>query len=107
MKIGVIITTNDIEKSWNAFRYMNAALEMGHDVTAFLMNGGVECEFMDHEFFNISDQIDKFTASNGKLYTCGTCLQFRKLHDKSKRAEISTMLKAVKMTEENDKVLTF
>lgn len=107
MKIGVIITTNEIEKSWNALRYMNAALEMGHQVTAFLMNGAVECEFMDHEFFNVSEQIDKFVNNGGKLYICGTCLQFRKLHDKVKRAEISTMLKAVQMTEENDKVLTF
>lgn len=107
MKIGVIITSNEIEKSWNAFRYMNAALEMGHTVTVFLMNSGVECEFMDHEFFNISEQIDRFIENSGKMYSCGTCLQFRKLHERSQRAEIVTMLKAVKMTEENDQLLTF
>lgn len=107
MKIGVIISTNEVEKAWNAFRYMNSALEMGHEVTAFLMNEGVECEFMDHEFFNISDQIDRFIEHKGKLFSCGTCLQFRKLHEKVKRTEITTMLKAVKMTEENDQVLTF
>lgn len=107
MKIGVIITTNDMEKAWNTFRYMNAALGMGHEVTAFLMNSGVECEFMDHEFFNLSDQVDQFIAHNGKLYSCGTCLQFRKLHDRVQRSEITTMLTAVKMTEDNDQVLTF
>lgn len=107
MKIGVIITSNDIEKSWNAFRYMNVALEMGHDVTAFLMNSGVECAFIDHEFFNIAEQLNLFIQNNGKLFSCGTCLQFRKLHEKPQKAEITTMIKAVKMTEENDKILTF
>ena len=107
MKIGVIITTSEFEKSWNAFRYMNAALGMGHEVTAFLMNDGVECEFIDHEFFNIQEQINLFIANNGQLFSCGTCLQFRKLHDQVKKSEITTMIKAVSMTEENDKILTF
>lgn len=107
MKIGVIITTNEVEKAWNAFRYMNTALEMDHEVTTFLMSAGVECEFMDHEFFNVSDQIDRFIENKGKIFSCSTCLQFRKLHDRAQRTEITTMLKAVKMTEENDQVLTF
>lgn len=107
MKIGVLITTNDIEKSWNAFRYMNAALEMGHEVTALLMNSGVECEFIEHEFFNISEQMHNFVQNKGQLFSCGTCLQFRKLRDKVRLSEITTIIKAVKMTEENDKMITF
>lgn len=107
MKIGVIITTNEIEKSWNAVRYMNTALESGHEVTAFLMNAGVECEFMDHEFFNLSHQLDVFLEKGGKLYSCGTCLQFRKLMERSTRSEITTMITPVQMTVENDRILTF
>ncbi len=107
MKIGVLITTNDIEKSWNAFRYMNVALEMGHEVTALMMDAGVECEFMEHEFFNISEQIKNFVQNNGQLFSCGTCLQFRKLREKVHISEVTTMIKAVKMTEENDKMITF
>ncbi len=107
MKIAVIITSNEFEKSWNALRYMNTALNMGHDVTGFLMNGGVEVEFMDHETFNIQEQLNKFIDEGGKLLSCGTCLQFRKIHDKVKKSEVANLMDCVKLTEDSDKVLTF
>ncbi|MBS7817830.1 hypothetical protein B9T11_00695 [Wohlfahrtiimonas chitiniclastica] len=107
MKIGVFITSNDTEKAWNAIRYMNVALEMGHSVTAFLMNSGVEVEFMDHELFDIQAQWQKYAELGGKLYSCGTCLQFRKRRDDAQLSTVTTMIEAVKITEESDKVLTF
>lgn len=107
MKIGVVITSNDVEKSWNALRFMNVALESGHEVSAFLMNGGVECEFMDHELFNIAHHLNIYLEKGGKLFSCGTCLQFRKLNEKPLKSEMVTMIKLLEITEESDKLLTF
>ena len=40
MKLGIIIETNDPEKTWNATRFANASLKRGHSVKIFLMGAG-------------------------------------------------------------------
>lgn len=44
MKIGIIIETNEPETAWNAVRFDNAALNIGHQVKIFLISAGVEIE---------------------------------------------------------------
>lgn len=42
MKIGIVLSTNDPEEVWNAFRFANMALKANHAVKVFLVNEGVE-----------------------------------------------------------------
>jgi hypothetical protein len=53
MKIGLVISTNEPELAWNAFRYGVKAIENKHSVKAFLLGKGVECEEIDDDKFNV------------------------------------------------------
>jgi uncharacterized protein involved in oxidation of intracellular sulfur len=62
MKLSIVIATNDVETSWNAFRYANFALEQKDEVKIFLMGKGVEYEKLSTEKFNTIKQAEKFLA---------------------------------------------
>ncbi|KKP62069.1 MAG: DsrE family protein [Candidatus Roizmanbacteria bacterium GW2011_GWC2_34_23] len=104
MKIGIIISQNNPETVWNAFRLANFSLNKNHTVKVFLINKGVECKEIESQQFNVKEQIDKFIALNGKIFTCGTCLKFRK---KEGVCPISTMEDLLLIIEESDKILSF
>lgn len=107
MKVTVIISTNETEKVWNALRLTNAFLGTGHEVSIFLMNSGVEAEFIDHELFDIQKNWQVFLERGGNIVSCGTCLQFRKLTDKVSISKIGNLLDCATMVETADKVLNF
>jgi uncharacterized protein involved in oxidation of intracellular sulfur len=44
MKIAFVLSTNDPEEVWNAFRFGNVALKGNHAVRVFSVNKGVEAE---------------------------------------------------------------
>lgn len=44
MKLGVVISTNDSETVWNAFRLANFSIDKGDEVRVFLVGKGVEYE---------------------------------------------------------------
>lgn len=77
MKIGVIISSNDSETVWNAFRYGNFSLKEKDEVKVFLVGKGVEAELLDAENFAISQQMKDFIKTGGKIFACGTCLKLR------------------------------
>lgn len=77
MNIGVIVSTNDPETSWNAFRFANFCLGKQELVKIFLIAKGVEVEQISDEHFNVSEQMNKFVAGNGTIHACGTCLEIR------------------------------
>ena len=104
MKIGIIISQNDPETVWNAFRLANFSLNKNHTVKIFLINKGVECREIKSQQFNVKEQIDKFIALNGKIFTCGTCLKFRK---KEGVCSLSTMEDLLRIIKESDKILSF
>ncbi len=106
MKIGIVLSTNDDEEVWNAFRFGNVALKENHAVKMFLINKGVEAENIKGEKFNLKEQIDSFIANKGEMLACGTCLKARQKGG-SAVCPISTMKDLVKLVEESDKVLTF
>lgn len=106
MNIGIIIQTNDPEKSWNGLRFANSAIKQGHQVRLFLMGAGVEVESITHEKFNSQKQIQEFANNKGVIMACGTCLKARQL-DGSAICPISNMLDCVKMVEWADSTLTF
>ena|SRR3989338_6743657 len=106
MKFGIIISTNEAEVVWNAFRFGVTSLKANHEVKVFLINKGVEVEEIKDEKYNVKEQTDLFIKSKGQILACGTCLQSRK-KEGSKVCPISTMKDLLKLVEESDKVLTF
>lgn len=106
MKIGVIISSNDAETCWNAFRFANFSLNNKDAVNVFLIGKGVECEGISNEQFNIVEQAEKFLESGGKIFACGTCLKQRNSAG-SNLCPISTMKDIYRIVAESDKILTF
>ncbi|UOF90889.1 DsrE family protein [Fodinisporobacter ferrooxydans] len=106
MKIGIILETKEPEKAWNAFRFANTCVSKAHEVQVFLMGEAVECEQIQHETYNVPEQMNKFLEADGVLYACGTCIKSRQLEDKT-ACPISTMNDAIKLVEWADKVVTF
>jgi sulfur relay (sulfurtransferase) complex TusBCD TusD component (DsrE family) len=106
MKIGVILSTNEHETAWNAFRFGVTALGSRHKVKVFLTGKGVEVQDIKDEKYNVKEQMDKFTAAGGTMLACGTCLKSRN-KDGTETCPLSTMNDMLKLVEESDKVLTF
>jgi uncharacterized protein involved in oxidation of intracellular sulfur len=105
MKLGLIIYSDDPETVWNAFRIANFALQQGDTVRVFLIGKGVECESLDTETFNVTQQIQTF-AEGGILLACGTCLKIRQSEGLAV-CPLSTMQDCYNIIKESDKVLTF
>lgn len=105
MKIGNVISTNDPETVWNAFRLGNVALKENHSVKVFLINKGVEAEDIKSEKFNVIEQFHLFIESKGEVLACGTCLKARQ--KEGGVCPISTMKDLLRLVEESDKLLTF
>jgi uncharacterized protein involved in oxidation of intracellular sulfur len=106
MKIGIVISTNDPEVVWNAFRFGNVALKENHAVRVFLINKGVEAECIQNENFNVTEQLRAFVKNKGEILACGSCLKVRQ-KESSKVCPISTMKDLLRLAEESDKLLTF
>ena len=106
MKIGLIISTNEAEVVWNAFRFGNMSLKANHKVKVFLINKGVEIEDIKDEKYNVEEQIDLFIKNKGQILACGTCLKSRQ-KEGSNVCPISTMKDLLRLVEESDRILTF
>jgi sulfur relay (sulfurtransferase) complex TusBCD TusD component (DsrE family) len=106
MKIGVIISSNDVETSWNALRYANFALGQKDEVKIFFMGKGVEYQSISTDKFNTIKQAENFMRCGGKIYACGSCIKSREQED-SEMCPLSTMKDMYEITKESDKVVTF
>ncbi|MCD4778922.1 MAG: DsrE family protein [Candidatus Omnitrophica bacterium] len=106
MKIGVIISSNDVETCWNALRYGNFALGQDDEVKVFFMGKGVEYQEISTDKFNTVEQAEKFIQSGGKVYACGSCIKSRE-REGSDMCPISTMKDMFEIVKESDKVVTF
>ena len=106
MKIGIIISTNEPEIVWNAFRFGVTSLKANHEAKVFLINKGVELEYIKDEKYNVKEQVDLFIENKGCILACGTCLKSRE-KEGSNVCPISTMKDLLRLVEESDKVLTF
>ena len=58
MKLGIIISTNEPEVVWNAFRFGNTSIKANHEVKVFLINKGVEVEEIKNEKYNVKEIVD-------------------------------------------------
>lgn len=106
MKIGVIISTNDAETSWNALRYANYALDQKDEVKVFFMGKGVEYQSIGTDKFNTVEQAEKFMEAGGKIFACGTCIKSRN-QEGTEMCPINTMKDMYEIIKESDKVVTF
>lgn len=106
MKIGVIISSNDAETCWNAFRYANFCLGQKDEVKVFLTGKGVEYQKISTEKFNTIEQAEKLLQGGGKILACGTCIKSRN-QEGTEMCPISTMKDMYEIIKESDKVVTF
>ncbi|MBN1585904.1 MAG: DsrE family protein [Candidatus Omnitrophica bacterium] len=106
MKIGVIISSNDAETSWNALRYANFALSQKDDVKVFFMGKGVEYQNISTDKFDTIGQAEKLMQEGGEICACGTCIKSRN-EEGSEMCPISTMKDMYDIVKESDKVVTF
>jgi len=106
MKLGIIIETKEYEKAWNAMRFAVTAKKNGHEVKVFLMGEAVEIENIEHEKFNVAEQVNAYNEVGGEILACGTCLKSRNMSG-TDVCPISTMIDCVNMVEWADKVVTF
>jgi len=106
MKIGLVISTNEPELAWNAFRYGVKAIENKHSLSVFLLGRGVECEEIEDDKFNVKQMMKEFVDKGGAILACGTCLKIRK-RGSTELCPISSMQDMVDLTVDSDRVLTF
>jgi predicted peroxiredoxin len=106
LKIAVIISTNDAETVWNAFRLANYAAGEKDSVTVFLTGKGVEAQKIKDKNFDILDMMDQFLENGGKVLACGTCLRMREM-DGTKQCPVSSLSELYDLIKTNDKILTF
>ena len=76
--IGMVISSNDPETVWNAFRLANYSIEQGDSVSVFLLGKGVESSTITSEVFDVKEMMELFSENGGIILACGTCLQIRK-----------------------------
>lgn len=106
MKLGIVISSNDTESVWNAFRLGVFACKQGDEVQVFLLGKGVEAEGLDTAQFKVTEQMTKFVDTGGKIFACGTCLKLRH-SEGSEMCPLSTMEDLYRIVTGADRVLTF
>ena len=111
MKIAVIISSNDAETVWNAFRFAVTSLAYDNDVSVFLLGKGVEALSVSTLNYDIQEQLDLFRNHGGKLIGCGVCCENRRDEmphlEESLNCEMGSMQQLYALTTESDKVITY
>ena len=106
MKLGIILYSADSEVVWNAFRLGILALSCEDEVTIFLLAEGVNAERQDTKEFNVSEKLQEFIDSGGKILTCGTCLNLRD-QTAPEYCQTATMGTLYEMIKTCDRTVTF
>jgi len=101
----MVLYSNDPETVYQAFRLGNYALGQGDAVNMFLLAKGVECEDLDNEQFNVTDEIKDFLGAGGKTYSCTSCMRLRDKGETNVCA-LSKMADLYKIIAESDRVIT-
>jgi len=106
MKIGIIISTDDAETTWNALRFANFCLKQGDEARVFLMGRGVEYQRISTEKHDTVAQAEQFLQAKGRIFACGTCIKSRNQKE-SELCPLSTMKDMYDLVKESDRVVTF
>lgn len=111
MNITVIISSNDTETVWNAFRFAVTSLGYDNNVSIFLLGKGVEALTVSTLNYDIQEQLDLFIEHGGKVIGCGVCCETRRDEIpglvESLACEIGSMQTLYVLTAESDQVYTF
>lgn len=106
LKLGLVLTQDDPETVFNAFRVAQYSLEQGDEVSVFLLGKGVDLERIQDPRYNVQEKARAFASAGGRILACGTCLQ---MHNSagSTLCPVSTMDDLYKIVASSDRVLTF
>jgi uncharacterized protein involved in oxidation of intracellular sulfur len=104
--IGMVIYSNDVETTWNAFRLANHSVNQGDTVQVFLLGKGVEVDNLVNENKDLEEQVDAFLEKGGEIQGCGTCLKSRK-NDEPQVCTFSSLSDLYAVIRQNKIVLTF
>ena len=111
MKITVIISSNDAETVWNAFRFATTSLAYDNEVSVFLLGKGVEAHTVSTLNYDIEEQIGLYRENGGKLIGCGVCCENRRDElphlEEALNCEMGSMQQLYALVAESDKTLTF
>lgn len=111
MKITVIISSNDAETVWNAFRFAVTSLSYENSVSVFLLGKGVEALTVSTLNYDIQEQLDLFAEHGGSLIGCGVCCESRRDEMpglvESLACEMGSMQTLYALTADSDQVYTF
>ncbi len=107
MKLAIILSTNNAETNWNAFRLANLAITKGDDVGIFLLGEGVEYEKNTSDKFDIKHLVETFLQSEkAHIQACGTCMKSRN-QESSDACPISGLNELYELIATSDKVVSF
>ena len=106
MRLGIVLYSDDAESVFNAFRLGTFALGKGDEVRTFLLGRGVDCERIDTEQFNVTEQIQAYLDAGGETLSCGSCMKLRKMGS-TEVCALSTMGDLYDVVAQSDKVITF
>lgn len=111
MHITIIISSNDTETVWNAFRFANTSLAYDNRVDLFLLGKGVEAATISTLQYDIQEQIALFRDNGGTMIGCGVCCESRMNEmpflQEGLKCEMGSMQQLYSLVAEADKVLTF
>ncbi len=106
MKLALIVSTNDPETVFNAFRLGVFSLATGDSVTAFLLGAAVEIASLPSDEFNVLERVRAFLHDGGEILACGSCLDHRGLGP-SDLYHISDLKALHDLIAEADRVVSF
>jgi len=111
MKLAIIISSNDAETVWNAFRFATTSLVYENDVAVFLLGKGVEALTVSTIQFDVGEQVALFRENGGQLIGCGVCCENRRdtmpTLEQDLGCEMGSMQQLYALVAEADRVLTF
>ena len=111
MKVLVIISSNDPETAWNAYRLANTCLAYDDETTIILLGKGVETASIHSIKYNVREQSEIFEEAGGKVIGCGVCVESRQdtmpLLSEDIKGEMGSMQTLYGLTKDSDKVMTF
>ncbi len=104
MKLGIIISSDDAESVFHAFRFGAFARKKNDQVKVFLMGKAVGVDAKAEGEFKVIEQIRAFLDAGGKLYACGSCLKQHNLEPAETRPA-SKMDDYYDIVAESDRIL--
>ena len=111
MNLLLIITSNEAEKVWNAFRLANVSLAYENQVEIFLLGKGVEAATISTKQYDMQEQLDIFLEHGGNMTACSICCESRKedmpLLLELLKCETGSMQVLHGLVENADKIITF